>query len=85
MMEQQAQRMQAAEAARQSACSTAARQDCSGLTNAAQSEGNLYRTLQDRYRRCQQRSLSAFPFAAFGFGGYSAGLSFGSLEMELDY
>ena len=85
MMEQQAQRMQAAEAARQSACSNAARQDCSDLTGAAQSEGNLYRTLQDRYRMCRQRSLGAFPFAAFGFSGYSAGLLFGSLEMELDF
>lgn len=84
MMEQQAQRMQAAEAA-QNACSATATQDCSGLTTAAQSEGSLYRTLQDRYRRCQQRSLGAFPFPAFGFSSYSAGLMFGSLEMELDH
>jgi hypothetical protein len=84
MMEQQAQRMQAAEAA-QTACSANAGQDCSGLTTAAQSEGSLYRTLQNRYRRCQQRSLGAFPFPAFGFSSYSAGLMFGSLEMGLDY
>jgi hypothetical protein len=83
MMEQQAQRMQATEAA-QTACSATAGQDCSGLTTAAQSEGSLYRTLQDRYRKCQQRSMGAFPFPAFGFSGYSAGLMFGSLEMELD-
>ena len=84
MMEQQAQRMQAAEAA-QTACSATAGQDCSGLITAAQSEGSLYRTLQNRYRRCQQRSLGAFPFPAFGFSSYSAGLMFGSLEMGLDY
>lgn len=75
--------MQATEAA-QTACSATAGQDCSGLTTAAQSEGSLYRTLQDRYRKCQQRSMGAFPFPAFGFSGYSAGLMFGSLEMELD-
>lgn len=85
MMEQQALRMQAAEAEQQSACSTAGRQDCSDLTSAAQSEGNLYRTLQDRYRMCRQRSLGAFPFTAFGFSGYSAGLLLGSLDMELDF
>jgi hypothetical protein len=85
MMEQQAQRMQAAEAEQQSACSTAAGQACSDLTTAVQSEGNLYRTLQDRYRMCRQRSLGAFPFAAFGFSPYSAGLLFGSLDMELDF
>lgn len=85
LMEQQAQRMQAGEAARQSACSNASSPDCSGLTTAAQSEGSLYRTLQDRYRRCQQRSLGAFPFPAFGFSSYSAGLMLGSLGLDSDY
>jgi len=88
MMERQAQRMQAAEAARQSACSTAARQDCSDLTSAAESEGNLYRELQSRYRMCQQRSLGAFPFIGFGVSAYSAGLffdsTFDSVGMDLD-
>jgi len=88
MMEREAQRMQAAEAAQQSACSSAARQDCSDLTSAAESEGNLYRTLQSRYRMCQQRSLGAFPFIGFGVGAYSAGLFFDSMVdsvgMDLD-
>jgi hypothetical protein len=89
MMQLQAQRMQAAEGARQAACANAVSQDCSGLTTAAQSEGSLYRTLQDRYRRCQQRSLSGYSFIGFGASGYSAGLlfdsMFDSIGMDLDF
>jgi hypothetical protein len=62
VLERQAQRMQAAEAARQSACSTGSGQQCSDLTGTAQSEGSLYRSWQDRYNRCQQRSLRAYPY-----------------------
>ena len=84
-MEQQARRMQAAEAAQQSAFSTGSRQDCSDLTSTWQSEASLYRTLQDRYRLCQQRSLSVYPFSSFGGLSYSPGLLFDPLGMDLDY
>jgi len=83
-MEQQAQRMRAAEAAAQSACSTGARQDCSDLTSAAQSEANLYRELQNRYQQCRQRSLTFYPFSGFGLWSYSPGLSLEG-ERNLDY
>jgi hypothetical protein len=74
IMEQQARRMQAAEEAQQRTCASGSSQDCSGLTGTAQSEANLYRTLQDRYQRCVQRSQTAYSFTGFGFGGYSSGL-----------
>ena len=75
MMERQAQRMQAAEAARQSACSTDPQQ-CSAASGSADSEASFYRELQNRYQACQRRSPTAFPFSGFGERGYSAGLSF---------
>ena len=84
-MERQAQRMHAAEAAQQSACSTGSRQECSDRTSASQSETSLYRTLQARYRACQQRSLGVNPFGHSASAGYSQGLSFYPLEFDLDY
>ena len=84
-MERQAQRMQAAEAAQQSACTTSSRQGCSDLTSTAQSEANLYRTLQDRYRLCQQRTATANPFGRAAVWSYSRGLLFDPLYFDLDY
>jgi hypothetical protein len=82
-MEQQARRMQAAESAQQSACAPGSMQDCSSLTGTAQSEANLYRTLQDRYQTCLQRSQAAYPFTGFGFSGYSSGLRSDPLEFDV--
>jgi len=84
-MERQAQRMEAAESAQQGACGMGPRQECSDLTSTALSEASLYRELQNRYRLCQQRSLTAYPFSGFGFGGYSSGLLFDPMGMDLDY
>jgi hypothetical protein len=84
-MERQAQRKQAAESAQQSACSTTSRQGCSDLTSTAQSEANLYRALQDRYRLCQQRALSVNPFGRAAVSSYSHGLLFDPLSFDLDY
>jgi hypothetical protein len=84
-MEQQAQRMHAAEAAQQSACSTGSGQDCSDRTSASQSEASLYRTLQGQYRSCQQRSLRVNPFGQLAGAGYAQGLSFYPFEFDLDY
>jgi len=84
-MERQAQRMQAAESAQQSACTTNSRQGCSDLTSTAQSEANLYRALQDRYRLCQQRALPVNPFGRAAVWSYSHGLLFDPLSFDLDY
>jgi hypothetical protein len=81
-LQQQQQRMQAAEAAQQSACSAGPSQDCSDLTSTSQSEASLYRTLLDRYRMCQHRSFTLNPFGR-GTYGYSQGL-FDPLEFGFD-
>ena len=65
-MLQQAQRMQSAESERQNSCAAGQAQSCTDLTNAAQSESGLYRTLQERYRMCMQESMAGYPFG-FGF------------------
>ena len=79
MAQQQAQRMQAAEATRQSACSSDPHQ-CSASSSSAESEANLYRELQARYQACQRRAPAAFPFNGFGARGYSAAISFDSVR-----
>lgn len=83
-MDRQAQRIHAAEAAQQSACSTGPSQQCSDLSSTAQSESSLYRSWQDRYNRCQRRSMIAYPFGG-GIWSYSAGLLFDRLEMDWEY
>jgi len=75
MMERQAQRTQAAEAARQSMCSTDPQQ-CSATTSASESEASFYRELQERYQACRRKSPTAFSFGGFGARGYSTALSF---------
>jgi hypothetical protein len=75
-MEQQAQRMHAAESAQQRACSTGSKQDCSDLTSTSQNEASLYRNLQAQYRSCQQRGRTVTPFGHSAGAGYSQGLSF---------
>jgi hypothetical protein len=84
-LQQQARRLQAAESAQQSACSTGRSQECSALASTAQSEASLYRSLQERYRMCQQRSPAAYSFGGYGRWDYSQGLLFDGLEMDLDY
>ena len=84
-LQQQAQRMQSAESVRQSACAAGPTQSCTDLTNAAQSESGLYRTLEERYRTCMQRPMSAYPFGNFGFRGYSGGAAFEPWQMELSF
>lgn len=86
-MQRQQQRMQAAESARQSACAAGSSQICMDSMSSAQSETALYRTLQERYQRCMQRSVS-YPFAGLagaGYGGYSAGRLFEPFELQFNY
>jgi hypothetical protein len=84
-LEQQAQRMQAAEGARQSACSAGSREECSDRAGRAQSETSLYETLQARYRMCQRRSRTAYPFSGPGGSSYSPGLRFDRLARDVNY
>lgn len=83
-MEQQAQRMHAAEQEQQSACSTGTKQDCSDRTSSSQSEASLYRTLQGQYRSCQQRGLRVNPFG-HSVSGYSQGFSSYPLDFDMEF
>jgi len=84
-MERQARSRREAEAAQQRACTAGPGQECSDLTSAAQSEADLYRTLQDQYRTCQERSLSTNPFGHPTRVSSSHGLLFDPFQFDLDY
>lgn len=84
-MQRQEQRMRTAESQQQSACAAGSSQVCLDSRSAAQSEAGFYRTLQGRYQRCMQRSVSTYPFAGFGFGGYSAGRLFEPFDLQFNY
>lgn len=62
-MQQEEQRIQAARLAQQIACTQGSIQECSDSMNASRGEESLYRSLQIRYRRCQQQQLvTTYPF-----------------------
>jgi hypothetical protein len=84
-LQQQAQRMQAAESERQNACGAGLTQSCTDLTIAAQSESGLYRTLHERYQVCMQRSMTAYPYGNFGFRAYSAEFPFEPRQMGFSF
>jgi hypothetical protein len=84
-MERQARSRRDAEAAQRRACAAGLGQECSDMTSAAQSEADLYRTLQDQYRTCQQRSLRTNPFGHPAGVSSSHGRSFDPFEFDLDY
>jgi hypothetical protein len=84
-LKQQSQRMQTAQAEQQSACSTGPSQDCSDRTNASQNEDTRYRTLQEQYRMCRQRTVSSYPFGRHASWISSRGLLLDPLEMGVDY
>ncbi len=83
-MQRQEQRLRVAESQQQNACAADSTQFCLDSTSAAQSEAGFYRTLQERYQRCMQRSVS-YPFAGFGYGGYSAGRLFEPFDLQFNY
>ena len=82
-MERQAQRMRAAQSEQQSACQGQS-QACSDATAAYESEGRLYQSLQERYRQCRMRGVTAYPFRGNTLSGYGSGL-FDPISFELDY
>ena len=81
----QEQRAQAADSSRQSACAAATSQDCSKMTRDAQSEADLYRTLQNKYRVCRQQSHAANPFSTLGSWRDSQRLRSDPLGLELNH
>jgi hypothetical protein len=84
-LEQQARRRDAAESARQSACANAVSQECTAATNALQSEDNLYKKLQERYRQCQMGIAAAYPFGRQTTYRYGSGVVFDPLTIGVDY
>jgi hypothetical protein len=68
MMERQAQMLQAAESNRQIACAVGGQQ-CSEANMSYQSELNLYRSLQARYRQCRAHFGASYSFGGYGFYG----------------
>lgn len=84
-LQQQAQRLRAAQAAQQTACSMGSIQDCSETTNASRSEENLYRSLQNRYQRCQQQFATQYPFGNYFLTMYHADPLFDSLSFDAEY
>jgi hypothetical protein len=83
-LQRQAQRLRAAESLEQSACAAGSTQGCSDSTSARQSEDNLYRSLQARYRQCQQRSTTlAYPLRGHAFSAFGSSLMFDPLSFEV--
>jgi hypothetical protein len=83
--ERQQQRMQQAETRRQDACAAGDTRECSDLASQSQSEANLYRELQNRYNRCQQRSFMTFPYGGYSFGAYAHGMLLDSIRLDAAY
>ena len=83
-LERQAQRVQAAEAARRSACANGPAQECSEATGTWQSEENLRRNLLARYQQCQNQSMSTYS-AQYRLSPYDSTLWFDSLRFNEDF
>lgn len=79
-MERQAQRMQAAQSARQNACAQGLSQACSDAATSFRSEEGFYQSLQHRYRQCLG---GAYPLQTNPVPG--SALSFDPLRVELSY
>src|SRR5579862_1287589 len=84
-LQQQQERMREADAAQRGACAAGPSQECSDVTSSAQNEAGAYRSLQDRYRICQQQSSSLNPFGHLGGLSYSRGPVFDPFEFDLDF
>ncbi len=83
-LERQAQRVQAAEAARRNACANGPAQECSEATGTWQSEENLRRNLLARYQQCQTRSMSTYS-ARYRLSPYDSTLWLDSLRFNEDF
>ena len=84
MMDRQAQRLQAAESIRQSACAAGNTQECSTATASWQSEMDLYRSLQAKYQHCILQSRTPYRFSQYN-RYFSNGLRTDPLSTEWSY
>lgn len=85
-LEQQLHRMQSAESQMQVNCRGGATQECSETTAARNSEVNLYRALQSKYRSCLAgTSFMGYPQGGYTLSGYGSGLLFEPLAPGRDY
>src|SRR5215469_12407893 len=85
-LEQQLARMQSAEYQMQDSCRAGATQECSETTAARNSEADLYRALEAKYRSCMaQTSFMGYPYGGYMLSGYGSGLLFEPLAPALDY
>jgi hypothetical protein len=83
-MQRQAQRVQAAEAARRNACANGPAQECSDATSTWQTEENLRRNLLARYQQCQTQSMSTYS-AQYLRSPYDSRLWLDSLRFNKDF
>ena len=83
-MQRQAQRVQAAEAARRNACANGPAQECSDATSTWQTEENLRRNLLARYQQCQSQSMSTYS-ARYRRPPSDGNLWFDSLRFNQDF
>jgi hypothetical protein len=81
---QQEQRMQAAEAIRDTACSTGPPEECFSATAASQSEASLRRALETRYQRCLMQTRGSFRYAG-SLSGSGVDHWFDPFSFELSY
>ena len=86
-MEQQQQRMAAAELAQRTACGTSDPLNCSAAGEALRTEQTFYQSLQARYRRCQQQVVSYSPYGSGRsiFSPFEPGLLLDPPIGRLDY
>lgn len=100
LVDGQAQRVQAAEAARESACiqpsdrnaalecvtsGKCAFQKCTAASAKAESEANLHQKLLEQYQSCRQRTLTAHPFGTSPAAPSSHAPSFDPFRASLDH
>jgi hypothetical protein len=83
-LDRQAQRVQAAEAARRNACANGPAQECSDATSTWQTEENLRRNLLARYQQCQSQSMSTYS-AQYRRSPYDSALWLDSLRFNQDF
>ncbi len=81
-MERQANLRDAAESARQNACSAGSTEMCMGLSSRAESETSLYHTLEQRYQQCLRRTRTASSFSGRAFPTGRSNASFDHLGVD---
>lgn len=81
-LDRQAQRVQAAESARQSACANGPAQECSSATSTWQSEESLRQNLLRQYQKCRLQSIPMYS-AQYGLSPFDSIRWLNSLEFNV--